>query len=240
MLVIGGISNWHYEVSLSTRLIDSFVQGVEKQVADSIERYRTSRDNGTLTVYDVSTSCDSDEETSDSIGASRTVEVHQGLDDETWDLDELFERYFPNLQRRSALLPLWGFAEYELHKLCLLYQSENHFEKSVFDFGGKDRGIDLSVNYLQEIAGLKRLKTSQQWVQLKALQEIRNVIAHNDGRLNGPDGKPKSKVLSAMKKVGYVKGDFELIFEQEFLSNALKICCNYFTILGTAIKDREP
>jgi len=232
MIVIGGTGNWHHEVSLSTSLIDNFVQGVEKQVADSIAMYRTSRDNGTLTVYDVG----GDDPDGDSIETCRTMDVHQGLDSETWDLDELFERYFPNLQRRSALLTLWGFVEHELDKLCLLYQREKAFSLTFSDLSGT--GIDRSTNYLEKVAELKGLKASQEYDQLDALREIRNAVTHNDGRLKGRDGKPKAKVLAAMKKVGYVTGDNELIFQHGFLSRALNICFNYFTVIGTATKKR--
>jgi len=221
MITIGGIRNWHYDVSLSTQLIENFVQGVEKQVAESIAIYRMKHaDEGDPGLDD-----------------HTWHEAYQGLDGDTWHLPTVFEEYFPSLHRRSALLTLWGFAEYELHKLCLLYQSENHFQQSVFDMKGK--GIDRSLNYLKKIADLKGLKASQNWVQFKALQEIRNAVTHNDGRLNGRDGKPKHTLLAAIKTVGLVNGHDELIFEQGFLANALNICSNYFTVIGTAIKKRD-
>jgi len=234
MLVITGIRNWYCEVNLSIDLIDNFVRSTEKQVAESIESFRAARADGTLDVY--VGNHNSDVETDDSFEPARIVEVHRGFDSETWNLNELFEKYFPNLQRRSALLTLWSFFEYELHKLCLLYQREDALKLSVVDLSGK--GIDKAVNYLEKIVGLEGLRQTNHWQQLKDLQEIRNAVAHNDGRLKGRDGIPKKTVLDAMKRVGYVKGDDELHFEQEFLFNALTICRNYFKVIGTAIKKK--
>ena len=37
---------------------------------------------------------------------ARVLTVHRGLDDETWDLESVFATYFPNLQRRGALITL--------------------------------------------------------------------------------------------------------------------------------------
>lgn len=106
------VLNWHkYDVSFSIELIESFIEGVEVQVDDSIKRYDQQKE--TLLVEQVS------EE-----NYARVVEIHQGLDDESWDLKSIFYEYFPTLQRRSALLTVCGYFEHELDKLCMLYQSE--------------------------------------------------------------------------------------------------------------------
>jgi len=88
------VFNWfRYDVSFSIELIESFVLGVEKQALESVDRYRKQKETHVV------------EEIPEEDYA-RIVEIYQGLDDETWDLEGIFSEYFPSLQRRSALLSL--------------------------------------------------------------------------------------------------------------------------------------
>src|ERR1039458_6828319 len=99
------VLNWYrYDVSFSAELIGSFVDGIEKQAAESFDNYERGNKIEVVEHYARS--------------------VHQGLNDETWDLPTIFREYFPNLQRRSALLTVYSYFEHELNKLCRLYESE--------------------------------------------------------------------------------------------------------------------
>jgi hypothetical protein len=204
------VLNWYrYDVSFSVELITSFVQGIEKQAAESIDGYKTKRsENG-----------------------------HRGLDESSWQLNEIFEEYFPSLQRRSALLTVWGFLEHELDALCVLYQSEKGFRLSFSDVSGK--GIDRSTLYLEKVAGLEGLKASREWDDLKRLQRIRNVIAHDDGKLQDHQGKRKDGVLRDMEKVGFLSGDREMILAEGFLSKVVDTCNAFFRRIADSVEDKE-
>lgn len=200
------VLNWYqYEASFSIDLMVGFVSTIEKQAAESITNYRNSR----------------------------TVAGHGGFDYESWDLDSIFEEYFPSLQRRSAFLTLWSFLEHQLDELCLFYQSEKSFGLGFMDLSGK--GIDRSTSYLEKVAGLKDLKTSQEWDVLKALQRIRNTIAHNDGKLRDSLGRPKNGILADMKMIGFLSGADETVVGDGFLSKVVDTCNNYFKLIEKAI-----
>ena len=99
MIIGPTIATWHQkELALSTELIDSFVDGVEAQAVASIELYRNGKKSHILE-YEI-----------DGEPQEVDVEEYRGLTGETWPLDWLFEEYFPSLQRRSALLTVWGLA----------------------------------------------------------------------------------------------------------------------------------
>jgi hypothetical protein len=157
---------------------------------------------------------------------------HRGLDD-GWDLDNIFGEYFPSLQRRSAFLTVWSYLEHQLDQLCLFYQSEKKFRLSFMDLSGK--GIDRSAGYLEKVAGLQGLKASEEWDLLKTLQRIRNVIAHDDGKLRDHQGKPKNGIIADMKKVGFLTGDEEIVIAEGFLSQVTHTCNNYFKAIEKAI-----
>ena len=200
------VRNWYpYEASLSIELMVSFVSTVEKQANESIAHYTSAH----------------------------TATGHEGLDYETWDLDSIFGEYFPNLQRRSAFLTVWSFLEHQLDQLCMLSQAEKGFELSFMDLSGK--GIDRSASYLEKVVGFQGLKNSQQWSVLKTLQRIRNVIAHDDGNLRNHLGKGKDGIQADMKKIGFLRGDDEIVVAEGFLSKVVEACNDYFKLIEKAI-----
>jgi hypothetical protein len=200
------VLNWYqYDASFAIDLMISFVDGVEKQAAESIANYQTKR----------------------------SEDGHQGLDENTFNLNEIFEVYFPSLQRRSAFLTVWGFLEHQLDQLCFFYQSERKARLSFKDLSGT--GIDRSTDYLEKVVNLQGLKASVEWNALKTLQRIRNVIAHNDGRLQDHAGKRKDGIIADMKKVGFLTGEEEIDVAEGFLSQTVHTCNSYFKLIEKAI-----
>lgn len=210
------VLNWYLvEASPSLELMESFVEGVEHQVGESIAKYDAQpqvrligNDNLSITL------------------------VHQGLDGESWDLDGIFTQYFPSLQRRSALLTLYSFFEFELNKLCQLFRSEKQFSLEVNDL--KSEGIDRSTLYLEKVAGLNTKKTSSEWVAVKNVQALRNIIVHRDGKLRDQD-----KALSQfVEKNEFLRcnPDGEVVLERGFLTWVVATFKNYFKLLDTSLR----
>jgi len=165
---------------------------------------------------------------------ARVVEVHQGLDDETWDLEGIFGEYFPSLQRRSALLTIWGYFEHELDKLCLLFQSEKSFKLSLSDLSGK--GVDRSTTYLEKVAGIDACKTSKEWNHIKKIQLIRNLIVHKDGKLKDHQGNPIKAAIDYIKQMDSLEGEAEVILKEGFLNHTVATFKEYFSLFGESIE----
>ncbi|MGM7448506.1 UNVERIFIED_ORG: hypothetical protein DFO82_2614 [Idiomarina abyssalis] len=219
------VLNWYlYDVSFSLELIKSFIEGIETQADESVARFEKKKK--TLVLDEVP------EE-----NHTRVVDVHQGLDDETWDLAELFINYFPSLQRRSALLTLSGYFEHELDKLCLLYQSERSYQSSLSDI--KRKGIDRSTNYLEKVAGIDVHKTSSEWNEIKKIQKIRNVIVHQDGKLSDYQGNSIKAAKDFIKQVDSLDGEEEVVIKSGFLSYVVGIYESYFQLLSESISTKE-
>lgn len=200
------LRNWYqYEASFSIELMVGFVSTLEKQANESIAHFMNAQ----------------------------IFMGHEGLDHETWDLDSIFREYFPSLQRRSAFLTVWSFLEHQLDELCMLSQAEKGFGLSFTDLSGK--GIDRSTSYLEKVTGLQGLKNSEQWSVLKTLQRIRNVIAHDDGKLRNHLGKGKDGIQADMKKIGFLSGDDEIVVAEGFLSKVVEACNDYFKLIEKAI-----
>ena len=162
------------------------------------------------------------------------VEIHRGIDDETWDLKSIFEEHFPNLQRRSALITLFGFLEKELDKLCALFLKEYSYKIELGDLKGK--GIDRSIKYLERVVGLDIDKTVSVWSEIKSIQKIRNLIVHNDGSLldsNGETRKPESIYVDSSP---YLFGNKEVVILSGYLAHILSTVDFFFKVIDESIK----
>ena len=219
------VRNWHQnELTLSAELIDSFVKGVEQQATESILRYEREK----KTHVEVAGG--------DEMYA-RIVETHGGLESETWDLDEIFEEYFPGLQRRSALLTVWGYFEHELDKLCALYKAEKNFALDLSDLNGK--GIDRATTYLEKVAGLDMHKGSQEWQLLRKIQQLRNIVAHQDGKLQDRSGNPIKPVVAFINETDSLAGNGEVTINAGFLGIVVEAFKAYFALIAASIAAKE-
>ena len=216
------VRNWYRsDVVFSIELLESYIEGVEEQADESIIRFNKEKQTHVLEEYP--------EE-----GYTRVVDVHQGLDDESWDLETIFGEYFPSLQRRSALLTVCGFFEHELDKLCLLYQKEKRFKLSLSDL--KDKGIDRSATYLEKVAGINAHKDSNEWSHIKKIQKIRNVIVHQDGKLQDHQGNLVKAAFDYIKEIESLGGDTEIVLQKGFLKHVVDIYKKYFCKISESIE----
>lgn len=212
-----GVHNWYlYDVSFSIELIKGFVENVEQAAEDSIKKYQCEK-----------------RLIPDGDGMYVTA-VHQGLDDNSWDLENLFTEYFPSLQRRSALITLYSFFENELDGLCSLYKTEKAFSLEVSDL--KSTGIDRATLYLEKVAGLNVHKSSQEWKTIKRIQLLRNLIVHRSGRVSEAKDKPLIQLVDSSQTLT-LKPDGEIVVEKGFLSLAVNTYKNYFKLLDNAINE---
>lgn len=219
------VLNWfRYDMSFSIDLMESFIEGIEKQAEESIARFQEQKETIIL-----------DEVPEENY--ERVVEVHQGLDDETWDLKGIFAEYFPSLQRRSALLTVCGFFEHEIDKLCLLYQSEKGYKLALSDLNGK--GIDRSTSYLEKVAGIEVYKSSKEWNHIKKIQKIRNIIVHQDGRLKDQHGNPIKAAIDYVNEMESLEGNDEVTIQKGFLAHVLSIYKDYCELISKSIEKRS-
>lgn len=158
---------WYPFVQGQLDLLRSHVQEQEKQIDESVKSYGKDR-RGT------------DVEHSDDGYPIVILEEYRGIEGPPSELREIFEYYYPNLQRRSLLIILFSFLERQLDQLCHLFANEQQLSITLGNLKGK--GIDRSRLYLQKVIRLP-LTSSLIWQEIKRLQRVRNLVVHNDARL---------------------------------------------------------
>jgi hypothetical protein len=216
--------NWFpYEVTGSLELLEAYVKDIESQVAKGVADFKMHVETEVIEP-------DHPEE------PARFITHHRGLDDETWDLRSIFEGYFPSLQRRSALITLYAFFEYELDKLCRRVKAESGYKIDLSDIG--DKGILRSTTYLLKVADMDGIRGSKEWQEIRKIQSIRNLIVHADGKLPpSPDGR-KSKIDEYVEQSARLQrtDDGDLNITEGYLAHCLMTFHTYFEQLHAALR----
>lgn len=212
--------NWYrFDVKLSIELLLAYADNVEALVKRSIKDFRqgqqpnVGREDEGFGVQD---------------------DQYRGLDSASWDLDTIFEAYFPNLQRQSALITLYGFFDHSLSDLCSLFQKDRGHKIELSDLKGA--GIERAVTYLVQVVGLDIDKSGPLWAEIKSIQAVRNLIVHNAGRLTYKDGAPKKPEQQYVKESPHLSGDAEIEVSEGFLRHVLEIFDHFFKTIGDAIE----
>ena len=225
MIIGTNTRNWYQsDFGSSVELIDAFVSLMEKQTDDAIQKFRMGKQTHVI-----------EEDGGEDYGTLRErVETYEGLDSMSWSLDTVFEEYFPNLQRRSALITVYSFFEHELHKLCLLFHREQKLRLAVKDLSGD--GIERSADYLEKVVGLDLQKDCKEWNAATRVREIRNTIVHRDGRLKDAQGNIPMKTKDARRNLKYLTGDDYIVLEKGFVPQAIAIFRTYFKLVDDSIQ----
>ncbi len=193
------VRTWHSEIEFEMILLRTYIERVECQIAESIDDYHSKKKTSTIHV-------DPDE------GWADTVTEYSGVNDSTYDLDSIFEEYFPDLQRGSALMTLFSFFEHQLNDLCKRFSNEGKVAVKFEDFPPMDRGIVRSTKYLKDEVGLSKIRGSLAWEEIKNIQSVRNTITHTGGGLKGHVEAPKDYLPSVIETfASYFKEINELI-----------------------------
>jgi hypothetical protein len=228
-MLIGGISDWYATVlTPAVELIDHFVGQVEPQIAHAYNQYETGR-KSYLAVDDVS----------DGQQFAQEVERYGNLDSMGWDMKALFEKHFPNLQRRSVLMTVYSSFESELVELCALFQVEKRLTIAVSDLSGQ--GIFQAQNYLEKVARLDVHRGSAEWAKVNHLRIIRNMIVHREGKLLDSTDERFKKEMKAINALKFIEAsEREILLEPGFLPEAVRAFELYFKLIDNSIQKTYP
>lgn len=132
-------------------------------------------------------------ESSDLENPEFPVRAYGDMYDLTWDLNEIFEDYFPALQRSAAVVTIYAVFERELMRLCALVQKSRGFRAGVKNMHGT--GIEQAVDYLDLVCNVEPCRESMEFCELRHIQRVRGALAHGSwvnpaqngkfGRLSG-------------------------------------------------------
>ena len=218
---------WYRFVQLQIDLLRNHIQGLEKQIEESVKAYEKDS---------VATDVEHDDD-----GYRHVIlEEHLGIEAPPNHLSEIFEYYFPNLQRRGALIILFSFLEHQLNQLCKSFADTQQL-KSV-DTDLNDKRVDRSRRYLRNVIGLPLDDSSGSWEEIKKIQRVRNVVVHNDGKLVNKDAikyvRDGEYLSSANESIYYYNEIDEVNILRGYLIHVLDTFDLYCHEISTPIETR--
>ncbi|WP_323758442.1 hypothetical protein [Roseivirga sp.] len=106
------------------------------------------------------------------------------LIDEYWKYDKMFSKFTYN----PMLLSIYGFFEHWLKRLCEFDNRKGLSNISVSDLAGRNY-IEKSRIYFEKVAEIPLSELESDWKRIQIVQQIRNLITHNDSNLFKNDSK---------------------------------------------------
>ncbi len=212
-----------YTFEFTYNLMRGFINHTEEAIEASIATYKTKGP------------CTDIIEIFPEEGIFQYAYHYQGLYEHIGDviLDNIFESYFPSLQRRSALLTLIATYEHELEKFCDFYAKENDTPVKLNDLKGS--GLERVHLFMKKLIGLEQ---SQSFSMIKKIIKLRNSCAHNDAKITTNDGQPireiKYLIEDTSTKVSQ-DGQYVLI-EKGFLADVLEELNSYISEIKNEIE----
>ena len=221
------VKQWfHFDAAFSMDILRSYAQSVEAQVKTSIAEYQARRKDweGEL-----------DELLQSEPHPDEPDFEHAGLKGHVKDLEDVFEAYFPSLQRSSALAAIYGTFESELNHLCDLVQVAVESGLRFQDLNGN--GVERARSYLIKVGGFDLRAGEKEWNAITKIREVRNCFVHADGVVKEGDrtitsySKETALLNLHMKKLELREG-----FLEEVVTAMLRFC----EILAAAASARFP
>lgn len=133
---------------------------------------------------------------------NENIEYADSLMEEVWKFDEPFKKYSYN----SQLLSQYAFFESWLIKLCDYHHWLGFNQITVEDLKGQNY-IEKSKLYFEKVANIYLGDLKEEWKRIQTIQQIRNLIAHND-----------SNIVKSPNKHLTDQPQFQIIFKENFIT----------------------
>lgn len=216
------VKNWRLFVVGEIEIFDSFVEKLEKKIAEELDTFEDDIEELEF-------------EYPDGSDFGQIVRVKDGLDDISWSLEAVFLDYFPNLQRKAHVISLFSFFESSLKELCLRYQTEIQAKVTFTDLAG--RGVSKYRAYLDKVVGLEFDKVNQRWDQITNIKKVRNKIVHNEGKVSDEEKALRQFIES--NKYLELRNNNEVNILPGFLTHMLRVMEEFVYDVDKLVEERE-
>lgn len=214
--------SWAYNSRGEFDLLRAFVAVAEKKIEESssiVRQLVKTEQNEFEIVQD------------DGSVVTHAVDVRSigSINDIDFDLDSLLGKTFPNYERRSFFITIYGIFEYELAKFCKRYSKYSGIAEGLKNSEKKGKSkIYINHFWLEKYCSVNLAKTENAFSEIDTIRYIRNGFVHNYGLLD----MSKSAAVDYVKKSDllHLSGESVLI-KPGFLKYFCDLCFQYFSNL---------
>jgi acyl carrier protein phosphodiesterase len=217
--------NWYQnEATFLIDFLRGYVLSIERNAGNTIKHYEHNVD-----VVD-------SEVQPDNVLVSAT-EIYDGLTSDTFPLEVMYRVWFPNMQRRSALLTLFSLLERTLEDLCDSLSSDMRLTVDIQDIKGN--GLERTMLFMKKVVGLQLDLNSLTWNEIRSVQKIRNVIAHADGRLEDQQSGRDKDIAKYIDLTELINYNNEILLEEGYLQHVVVLFDRFFKEIDQKIRIRQ-
>ncbi|MBK7898264.1 MAG: hypothetical protein IPJ99_02580 [Betaproteobacteria bacterium] len=145
------------------------------------------------------------------------------------EIDEAVDRQIPRFFRIGALVPIWGLFESFLTDFAIYVGKRENIGLAFRDVRANNFRNQIE-KYFEGVLRIQLPWSEQERERLGQLQELRNFIAHRNGRLMDlPAGKEKEIKTLVAKIPGVEIEDSTIVVSPDYISEAAKLV---FALVG--------
>ena len=217
---------WHsVHISFEMPILHSYVDGIERQIQESKNEYASRAQ--------VVEEIEIPEE-----NLYQVVTMIDGLDDATYSFEAIFDDYFPQLQRRTALITLYSFFEFEFLALCQMYDAA--FDPRRYN-AAKGSYLAKCFHLLTTTGGLNISLAEASWLEIDdGVRVVRNCVVHNDSKLPDQGTDDRTKVDKHLRDYPYlVKLERKtIVLEKGYIEHVLGVFDQLCKMVDMAINPK--
>ena len=120
----------------------------------------------------------------------------------SFEHDYLTESFLPRVYRSPFIVVLFAVYETAVTEIADLIQSGQGQTRDLKRGGGNVDFLTKAKAYYRDVLGMELSRNEDHWKRLEVLREVRNVIAHTNGRFEMASNKQKE----VLRKEGLAHG----------------------------------
>jgi hypothetical protein len=161
---------------------------------------------------------------------------------ENISIDEFrkYDREFSKLTYNPMLLFIYGFLEHQLKRLCEFDSRKGLSDITVSDLAGRNY-IEKSKIYFEKVAVITLHELEKEWERINIVQQIRNLIAHNNSNLfkEGAKGYNQQlfKFLQEESNIDFDEKLGDFVINKKFILEVLDLIEKYLIAVSRKISN---
>jgi hypothetical protein len=145
------------------------------------------------------------------------------------EIDEAADRQIPRFFRIGALVPIWGLFESFLTDFAIYVGKRENIGLAFRDIRAKNFRNQIE-KYFEDVLRIQLPWSEQERERLGQLQELRNFIAHRNGRLMDLPAEKEKEIKTLVEKVAGVDvEDSTIVVSPAYISEAAELV---FSLVG--------
>ncbi len=157
-------------------------------------------------------------------------------------VDDIADEHFSRLFRNGAIVSIWSYFESSCTDLAVYAMNMENKEERLRDMKAGNFRANLK-RYFEQVLGIVLPWSTNEYQSLEELQQLRNFLAHRNGRLMDLPAEEEKKKTNQFSKINGVKVvSSNIVVQASFVSESAKLVFNTVNELKKvlAIKYGQP